>query len=617
MIEEVELRDWKSLSELHLSFSPGINFITGPNGIGKSSILQAISVAITGEVPSWLGVETQLNNFVRKGADNSLIRVKFRVKNDLFCVERRISLRGREQCQIFDSEGREVISGRWDEVTRYIEKLIGLQIHFFDRIAYMSEGEVYRMIYMPPNRPFLEEIDRVLGISRLQSLQTEIDKLMKSFDEEEKENREILKKVEEFKEETRESLQQLLLKLNELEGTRASEQNTLREIEDELLVIKDKLRRYKEAEDHILHVDEEEKKLQAEQPRILTLTKRLKSVAEDLEVAQSDRNEVKGRISHLERVIDLIRDVEALERDEIKCPVCGKPIRGHEIEDIRTRIVRETEKLRRRIKHISTQIDELNKMNKEIEKELDSFRKKQIRLRVLKERYPRGIKNLPELRKKISKLPDTSKKLENERTRITELLAKLQSQINYVRERIGAQRAIGEIEQEDQLRRKLEIAAKGAYITNFTLKAIEESIRRQRDSELRYKLYRQLSEVWDSFKGEKGWQVRLDEHAVPQAEKADHQYPLWALSGGEKTALLVLTRIILGRFLIGEAGFLLLDEPLEHLDQRNMRALLRFLVDAYSEGLITQLIVTTVEQSLLRRFADYDFVKIIPLKALL
>ena len=85
------------------------------------------------------------------------------------------------------------------------------------------------------------------------------------------------------------------------------------------------------------------------------------------------------------------------------------------------------------------------------------------------------------------------------------------------------------------------------------------------------------------------------------------QYP--QLSGGEKTALLIFTQVLLCKH-YSSAEFMLLDEPLEHLDSLNRWALIRFLVDTVKHGFPKQLIVTTVEESLLREYIDYDMVSI-------
>ena len=91
-------------------------------------------------------------------------------------------------------------------------------------------------------------------------------------------------------------------------------------------------------------------------------------------------------------------------------------------------------------------------------------------------------------------------------------------------------------------------------------------------------------------------------------------YSFAHLSGGEKTAILVITRTVLGKLISDEIGFLLLDEPLEHLDSKNRRSLLQFLVDAHKNRMVGQLIISTVEESLLTKFIEVEDVNLIPLE---
>ena len=58
------------------------------------------------------------------------------------------------------------------------------------------------------------------------------------------------------------------------------------------------------------------------------------------------------------------------------------------------------------------------------------------------------------------------------------------------------------------------------------------------------------------------------------------------------------------------ADFMLLDEPLEHLDSKNRWALIKFLVDTTKRGYPKQLIVTTFEETLIREYLDDSDIKI-------
>ena len=76
--------------------------------------------------------------------------------------------------------------------------------------------------------------------------------------------------------------------------------------------------------------------------------------------------------------------------------------------------------------------------------------------------------------------------------------------------------------------------------------------------------------------------------------------PFAALSAGEKTVAVILLRIALS-VAFTSAGFMVLDEPLEHLDPRARRVLISSLHHAIETGVLKQIIVSTYEESIVRR----------------
>ena len=81
------------------------------------------------------------------------------------------------------------------------------------------------------------------------------------------------------------------------------------------------------------------------------------------------------------------------------------------------------------------------------------------------------------------------------------------------------------------------------------------------------------------------------------------------LSGGEKTALLILTHMLLCKH-FSDSDFMLLDEPLEHLDARNRWALVNYLIQSCKRGAPEQLVVTTIEEPYIREYMEDPLVKV-------
>lgn len=123
-------------------------------------------------------------------------------------------------------------------------------------------------------------------------------------------------------------------------------------------------------------------------------------------------------------------------------------------------------------------------------------------------------------------------------------------------------------------------------------------------------LTEELSAMWSAFLGI-DVEVSLKDNAqimmVDKQSGRSLEFP--QLSGGEKTALLIFTQILLCKY-FSRTDFMLLDEPLEHLDAINRWALIKFLVDTTKRGYPKQLIVSTIEEPLIREYLDDKNIRI-------
>jgi DNA repair exonuclease SbcCD ATPase subunit len=75
------------------------------------------------------------------------------------------------------------------------------------------------------------------------------------------------------------------------------------------------------------------------------------------------------------------------------------------------------------------------------------------------------------------------------------------------------------------------------------------------------------------------------------------------LSGGERSTALLVTRLLLASS-VARASTVCFDEPLEHLDPRRRAAVAQTLVSAVQAGTVGQILITTYEERLARRLAS-------------
>ena len=79
-ILSIHLKNIKSHRDLELSFSPGINVLSGPNGVGKSTVFEAIGYALFGvDAQSFVG---NVERFISIGAKKGEIEVVFTISDE-------------------------------------------------------------------------------------------------------------------------------------------------------------------------------------------------------------------------------------------------------------------------------------------------------------------------------------------------------------------------------------------------------------------------------------------------------------------------------------------------------------------------------------------------------
>lgn len=74
-LNKVTVKNFKAITDMELNFTPGVNLLIGDNGTGKSSMLEAVGVAISGIFKSISGVST-------KGISQNDIHFKTKGKGD-------------------------------------------------------------------------------------------------------------------------------------------------------------------------------------------------------------------------------------------------------------------------------------------------------------------------------------------------------------------------------------------------------------------------------------------------------------------------------------------------------------------------------------------------------
>lgn len=616
MIKHVEMINWRAYEHREISFGPGITFLMGANGIGKTSILEAIAYGLTGE-PSTVKERGKL---LRDPDKLATVRLSFTVDGREYLVERSQSYQRADSATLQRAtDGRQLASAH-KHVTAKIEDLMGVSADFLQRIVYMAEGDVFRFQNQPPGKALDLQIRRVLGLTQLDEFVQAMQMAEKEIKAQMGELRDLLGQVERpgagwnpaLKDHMRDidaRRERLLMDVRAVQ----EEIDTHRHENETLLRLPPLLDRAVP----VLQTDADMWRLAQKTP-ILALFMQLDQHVHEAERAIQDRQvalaRLEGEGSGYQRTLGLLAPY-ADRAETLPCPVCGKPMS----RDERKHIVQEVESNIRRISEESREIN-----------------RESVASRQLRDRLRTQVEGLRELRDVLAHLrfesispeatiPDVQRVVQSQQTHFQERLDALQRKADQLKQditQIEGERAeylavqhglerLGytSLEEASQALVDLEIRFLSLRAAG---NAAQETLATQRNMDMET-IYAQIARLWGAFLGEDGWQIQLDSQGNPVLEDSQgHQFDLSQFSGGEKTALLVMLHTIIAHH-FSQSDFLLIDEPLEHLDAVNRRSLVRFLVGAYRRRSFEQAIVATFEESLIRKYMSEEGVNVIHL----
>jgi DNA repair exonuclease SbcCD ATPase subunit len=192
--------------------------------------------------------------------------------------------------------------------------------------------------------------------------------------------------------------------------------------------------------------------------------------------------------------------------------------------------------------------------------------------------------------------PAAAIELANARRLVSELAEKhgaLGARLSEARRKAASLRQAGR-EHNDLLTAAREDAV--AEVTQNSLNRVADHYLNERIQPLT----QEISRRWKLVFGSDGLRFGPDGHLGVQ--HGDVELGLGDLSGGERATALLVTRLLLVKTL-ARASTIWFDEPLEHLDPRRRATIARTLLLAADAGAVDQVVVTTYEEGLARRLA--------------
>jgi len=617
MIKSLAIRNWKAFEDKLITFSKGITFFVGRNGVGKTTVLDAICLGVTGKCPT-----ADFQELVRNPLLPAEVRLDFEVNGNQVSLIRRFRLdRKLPSEMVIDGKRRGM---GWDDLSSSALEALAVDEMFFNRLTYMSEGEVFRYLQDPPSKALNARVQDIFGIASLQELKEFTEGIIRKFSSSIRDISSELKTIRIGKpvgDSEIAAAQDYLDKQKEKEKRTQEERD---ELTKEIMAINEERRKYEDLQGLLTEIAEKygsEIRRTSRESLDDALLEAIKTVDSEISIKEQDLRNGEVSVGSVQNRLTYLRDIESLlqsviadteEKTEVPCPICKRPVS----KTLAERLINET---KQQIEEAKKELQEIQDASRALQEKIKTLRQKVRELRdygtrlntfskpLLERVKPLSIEKVDPLLSSLNlSLKEKSDIEKSKASQLDGIRKEIEQKTNYLAE-LKAQSK--EADRLKLLKDRLNSFYERQMLTETISRALESTLQEQKDQNLAH-IYKWISELWQKFRPESRWNVVLDDKGIIRVTSDERQYEFAHLSGGEKTVLLILARVILCRLLSTRVDFLMIDEPLEHLDIRNRRSLLNFLVAVCRKNITPQMFVTTFEETLIRKYYEGEKTRI-------
>jgi DNA repair exonuclease SbcCD ATPase subunit len=151
MLSRLHLIDFKVFSDQEFLLYPGTTAIVGPNGSGKTSVLEAIEFSLFRQVTRKEKKVPRVQDLIRHGRRRAILELEFKapINRRTYRVKRSIHP-GETNADLFEGSEKKPFASGAKRVDEEIIKLVGMNRHAFSALTYVRQGEIDRLSRMTP-----------------------------------------------------------------------------------------------------------------------------------------------------------------------------------------------------------------------------------------------------------------------------------------------------------------------------------------------------------------------------------------------------------------------------------------------------------------------------------
>ncbi len=469
--KKITLHNFMSYGETNesLDFSAfDLACLSGPNGVGKSSLLEAITWSLWGKARS-----SSDDDLIHLGRDEMRVDFIFEIGGHTYRVIRKRKKGKQSDLQLFSLVGENfepLQEATLRQTQSQIDKILHLSYETFINSAFIRQGKANEFTTKKPAQRkailsdilFLSFYDLLERQARLRAREREIER--QGLELYLRQNEEAIKKKDSYKKE----YQNLQSKASNLKKELQKQEDIVSGLRDQVSKLNLTKKNLGEVEDsiskiksEISNLEDEARLLEDEISQNEKLIKRKEEIEKGVDETPKKKLEEKLKkiILEIESLSILNKNVEAegqkinekidiLSRAQANCPLCGQSLDQSHKEKVKQQLIWEREKKRALYKKNQLNIKKLTKEKYRIEVEISKLDRELTKYKVLKERLSQSIalvKTQSQNRKKLKALIGQKKeewrgkaaKLENLKKEIKRL-GQLQEKLNEETQKLQA-----------------------------------------------------------------------------------------------------------------------------------------------------------------------------------
>lgn len=279
IIESINIKNFLSHEDTEINFEQGVNIITGKNGAGKSSILDAMKFALFGESRN----NEKINELIKKGKNFFEITLNFNLNGDHYEIYRHFGMKKAKNAErlAYVKKNGVFTSETYEGVNAEITKILNVSKDVFKNSVFVEQGQMDSLISGTPKERKTIFSD-IIGLTSLSKSADRLKEIASNFRDEASTLQSSSDRLTEIRSENIKLNEDYTSNINLMEEAEKEANRYLNEFED----VKKK---QKERDKIKLNIDNLKSNIEQYSNEILVKERNITELNEDIKKLQSER----------------------------------------------------------------------------------------------------------------------------------------------------------------------------------------------------------------------------------------------------------------------------------------------------------------------------------------